>query len=74
VLKKYGLYPLVANAATLGSDKIVISATPATAATERMLRRQGSYTDGASAGVWMAGFNGFRVASGVSAFRVAHYA
>ena len=27
VLKKYGLYPLVANAATLGGDKIVISAT-----------------------------------------------
>ncbi|HHX0476202.1 TPA: hypothetical protein ACU1AS_005450, partial [Klebsiella pneumoniae] len=73
VLKKYGLYPLVANAATLGGDKIVIPATP-TAATERMLRRQGSYTDGASAGVWMAGFNGFRAASGVSAFRVAYYA
>ncbi|HBS6786001.1 TPA: hypothetical protein MAN60_005693, partial [Klebsiella pneumoniae] len=74
VLKKYGLYPLVANAATLGGDKIVISATTATAATERMLRRQGSYTDGALAGVWMAGFNGVRAASGVSAFRVAYYA
>ncbi|MBH8278377.1 hypothetical protein I8Q62_22820 [Klebsiella pneumoniae] len=74
VLKKYGLYPLVASAATLGNDKIVISATTATAATERMLRRQGSYTDGASAGVWMAGFNGVRAASGVSAFRVAYYA
>ncbi|HBW3325881.1 TPA: hypothetical protein MEY30_001930 [Klebsiella pneumoniae] len=73
ILKKYGLYPLVANAATLGSDKIVIPPPP-TAATERMLRRQGSYTDGALAGVWMAGFNGSRAASGVSAFRVAYYA
>ena len=74
VLKKYGLYPLVANAATLGSDKIVISATPAAAATERMLRRQGSYVDGPAAGVWMAGFNGVRAAVGASAFRLAYYA
>ncbi|ALR25972.1 TPA: hypothetical protein MJB68_24665 [Klebsiella pneumoniae] len=74
VLKKYGLYPLVADAAKLGSDKIVISATPAAAATERMLRRQGTYSDGPSAGVWMAAFNGVRAASGVSGFRVAYYA
>lgn len=74
VLKKYGLYPLVADAAKLGSDKILIYASPAVAASERMLLRQGTYSDGPSAGVWMAAFNGLRAASGVSGFRVAYYA
>ncbi|EPJ1665136.1 hypothetical protein ACTE4C_005344, partial [Klebsiella pneumoniae] len=74
VLKKYGLYPLVADAATLGGDKIVVSATTPTAATERMLRRQGAVVDSVYAGVWLTGFNGVRAAVGASAFRVAYYA
>ncbi|MGU9863361.1 hypothetical protein ACRXF0_17470, partial [Klebsiella quasipneumoniae] len=74
VLKKYGLYPLVANAVTLGYDKIVIFPTAVTAATERILRRQGSYGDGPAAGVWMTAFNGIRTEVGTSAFRVAYYA
>lgn len=74
VLKKYGLYPLVANAATLGYDKIAIPATLAVAATERMLRRQGAAGDSMYAGVWMASFREVRAQSGVSAFRVAYYA
>ncbi|MCM6406852.1 hypothetical protein M4C12_25920, partial [Klebsiella pneumoniae] len=74
-LKRYGLYPLVNNAATLGNDKFAIPGATNTAATERLLRRQGSFVDGASAGVWMASFNnGMRVAAGDTAFRVAYYA
>lgn len=74
-LKRYGLYPLVNNAATLGNDKFAIPGAPSTAVTERLLRRQGSFVDGASAGVWMASFNnGMRDAVGASAFRVAYYA
>ncbi|HDY8290005.1 TPA: hypothetical protein RRG66_004519, partial [Klebsiella pneumoniae] len=74
VLKKYGLYPLVANAAMLGNDKIAVSATTPTAATERMLRRQGAVVDSVYAGVWMAGFHGVRAAVGASAFRLAYRA